>query len=103
MTGGPGCLMPATSSTGTGSQTASLTTGTISILRHRRSAMRPLPWPSARRNAMPNFGGFTETSNGQIGLVPLFTQFDNLVMREHVQGYIYYPDAVPALAKLSLG
>jgi len=24
-------------------------------------------------------------------------------MREHVQGYIYYPDAVPALAKLSLG
>ena len=46
---------------------------------------------------------FQEIVNGDIGLVPLFTQFDNLVMREHVQGYVYYPDAVPVLAKLSLG
>ena len=46
---------------------------------------------------------FQEIVNGNIGLVPLFTQFDNLVMREHVQGYVYYPDAIPVLAKLNLG
>jgi ABC-type transport system substrate-binding protein len=46
---------------------------------------------------------FQELVNGDIGLVPLFTQFDNIVMRENVQGYVYYPDTVPVLAKMSLG
>jgi peptide/nickel transport system substrate-binding protein len=46
---------------------------------------------------------FQEIVNGDIGLVPLFTQFDNIVMRENVQGYVYYPDTVPVLAKMSLG
>jgi peptide/nickel transport system substrate-binding protein len=45
---------------------------------------------------------FQEIVNGDIGLVPLFTQFDNIAMREHVQGYVYYPDTVPVLAKMSL-
>lgn len=45
---------------------------------------------------------FQELVNGDIGLIPLFTQFDNVVMREHVQGYVYYPDAVPVLAEMSL-
>jgi peptide/nickel transport system substrate-binding protein len=46
---------------------------------------------------------FQEIVNGDIGLVPLFTQFDNIAMREYVQGYVYYPDTVPVLAKMSLG
>ena len=46
---------------------------------------------------------FQEIVNGDIGLVPLFTQFDNIVMRENVQGYVYYPDTVPVLAKMRLG
>jgi hypothetical protein len=56
---------------------------------------------SPERNA--KLRRFQEIVNGDIGLVPLFTQFDNLVMREHVQDYVYYPDAIPVLAKLSLG
>ena len=46
---------------------------------------------------------FQDIVNGDIGLVPLFTQCDNIVMREHVQGYVYYPDTVPVLAKMRLG
>jgi peptide/nickel transport system substrate-binding protein len=46
---------------------------------------------------------FQEVVNSEVGLVPLFTQFDNIVMREHVQGYVYYPDTVPILAKMRLG
>lgn len=46
---------------------------------------------------------FQEIVNGDIGLVPLFTQFDNVTMREHVQGYVYYPDAVHVLSRLHLG
>src|SRR6266704_589395 len=45
---------------------------------------------------------FQEIVNGDIGLVPLFNQFDNITMREHVQGYVYYPDVTPNLARLSL-
>jgi peptide/nickel transport system substrate-binding protein len=60
-----------------------------------------MPIGSPERNA--KLRRFQEIVNGDVGLVPLFTQFDNIVMREHVQGYVYYPDAVPALAKLSLG
>jgi peptide/nickel transport system substrate-binding protein len=45
---------------------------------------------------------FQEMVNADIGLVPLFTQFDNIAMRDHVQGYVYYPDTVPVLAKMSL-
>ena len=56
---------------------------------------------SPERNA--KLRRFQEIVNGDIGLVPLFTQFDNLVMRENVQGYVYYPDTVPVLAKMSLG
>jgi peptide/nickel transport system substrate-binding protein len=46
---------------------------------------------------------FQEIVNGDVGLVPLFMQFDNIVIREQVKGYVYYPDAIPVLAKLSLG
>jgi peptide/nickel transport system substrate-binding protein len=46
---------------------------------------------------------FQEMVNGDIGLVPLFNQFDNITMREHVRGYVYYPDVTPNLARLSLG
>src|SRR6266571_4743087 len=33
---------------------------------------------------------FQEIVNGDIGLVPLFNQFDTITMRENVQGYVYY-------------
>jgi len=56
---------------------------------------------SPERNA--KLRRFQEIVNGDIGLVPLFNQFDNIVMRENVQGYVYYPDTVPVLAKMSLG
>ena len=56
---------------------------------------------SPERNA--KLRRFQEIVNGDVGLVPLFTQFDNIVMRENVQGYVYYPDTVPVLAKMSLG
>jgi ABC-type transport system substrate-binding protein len=45
---------------------------------------------------------FQEIVNGDIGLVPLFNQFDNVTVREHVHGYVYYPDATPNLAKMYL-
>jgi ABC-type transport system substrate-binding protein len=56
---------------------------------------------SPERNA--KLRRFQEIVNGDIGLVPLFTQFDHIVVRDYVQGYAYYPDAVPVLSKLSLG
>jgi peptide/nickel transport system substrate-binding protein len=46
---------------------------------------------------------FQEIVNGEIGLVPLFNQFDNITMRENVQGYVYYPDVTPDLARMHLG
>ncbi len=55
---------------------------------------------SPERNA--KLRRFQEIVNGDIGLVPLFNQFDNITMREHVQGYVYYPDVTPNLARLSL-
>ena len=60
----------------------------------------PLLWGTKRHAKLRRFQAIV---NGDIGLVPFFTQFDNLVMREHVQGYVYYPDAIPVLAKLNLG
>jgi len=45
---------------------------------------------------------FQEMVNGDIGLIPLFAAFENVVTREHVQGYVSYPDGIPVLAKLSL-
>jgi peptide/nickel transport system substrate-binding protein len=59
-----------------------------------------MPIGSPERNA--KLRRFQEIVNADIGLIPLFTQFDNIVMREHVQGYVYYPDTVPVLAKMSL-
>jgi hypothetical protein len=55
---------------------------------------------SPERNA--KLRRFQEIVNGDIGLVPLFTQFDHITMREQVQGYVYYPDAAHVLAKLRL-
>ena len=46
---------------------------------------------------------FQEIVNGDIGLIPLFSEFENIVTREHVQGYVSYPDGIPVLSKLSLG
>ena len=45
---------------------------------------------------------FQEMINGQIGAIPLFSEFANAVMRAHVQGYISYPDGIAQLSKLSL-
>ena len=45
---------------------------------------------------------FQAIVNGDVGLIPLFSEFENVVTREHVQGYVSYPDAIPFLAKLSL-
>jgi peptide/nickel transport system substrate-binding protein len=55
---------------------------------------------SPERNA--KLRRFQEIVNGDIGLVPLFTQLDNIVMRDHVQGYVYYPDGLHVLSKLHL-
>jgi ABC-type transport system substrate-binding protein len=55
---------------------------------------------SSERNA--KLRRFQEIVNGDVGLVPLFTQFDNVTMREHVQGYVYYPDMAHFLAKLHI-
>jgi peptide/nickel transport system substrate-binding protein len=46
---------------------------------------------------------FQEIINGEVGAVPLFTEFDNVAMRGHVQGYVSYPDGIAFLSKLSLG
>ena len=46
---------------------------------------------------------FQEIVNADIGLIPLFTQYDTVTMRDNVQGYIYYPDSIHVLSKLSLG
>jgi len=45
---------------------------------------------------------FQEMVNSDIGLIPLVSEFENVVTREHVQGYVSYPDGIPVLAKLSL-
>src|SRR6266850_1337693 len=44
---------------------------------------------------------FQEMVNSDIGLIPLVSEFENVVTREHVQGYVSYPDGIPVLAKLS--
>ena len=72
------------------------------ITRGTKNVFEDLGYPDAAER-QAKLRRFQEIVNGDIGLVPLFTQLDNLVMREHVQGYVYYPDAVPVLAKLSLG
>jgi peptide/nickel transport system substrate-binding protein len=46
---------------------------------------------------------FQEIINGEVGTIPLYSEFDNAVMREHVHGYVSYPDGIAQLAKLSLG
>src|SRR6267142_28947 len=45
---------------------------------------------------------FQEIINGEVGTIPLFSEFDNAVMRAPVQGYVSYPDGVAFLAKLSV-
>jgi hypothetical protein len=45
---------------------------------------------------------FQEIINGEVGTVPLFTEFDNAAMREPVQGYVSYPDGIAFLATLCL-
>ena len=40
--------------------------------------------------------------NGEVSAIPLFTEFDNVVMRENVQGYVSYPDGIAFLPKLYL-
>ena len=44
---------------------------------------------------------FQEIINGEINTTPLLSEFDNAVMRAHVQGYISYPDGIAQLSKLS--
>lgn len=56
---------------------------------------------SPERNA--KLRRFQEIVNQEVGLIPLFTQFDTITMRDNVQGYVYYPDGVHVLSKLSLG
>ena len=38
-----------------------------------------------------------------VGVIPLFAQIDNYVMRERVNGFVYYPDRTIFIDKLSLG
>lgn len=59
-----------------------------------------MPTASPERDA--KLRRFQEIVNGDLGLIPLFTQFDHVTMRESVQGYVYYPDAVHVLSKLHL-
>jgi len=56
---------------------------------------------SPERNA--KLRRFQEIVNRDIGLIPLFAEYENVVTRENVQGYVSYPDGIPYLAKLSLG
>jgi len=39
----------------------------------------------------------------EVGVIPLFAQIDNYVMRERVKGFVYYPDRTIFMDKLSLG
>jgi ABC-type transport system substrate-binding protein len=45
---------------------------------------------------------FQEIINGEVGTIPLYSEFDNAVMRQHVHGYVSYPDGIVQLAKLNL-
>jgi hypothetical protein len=45
---------------------------------------------------------FQEIINGEVGTIPLFSEFDNAVMRDYVQGYVSYPDGIAMLSKLSI-
>jgi peptide/nickel transport system substrate-binding protein len=55
---------------------------------------------SPERNA--KLRRFQEIVNADMGLIPLFTQFDTVTMRDNVHGYVYYPDGVHVLSKLNL-
>jgi peptide/nickel transport system substrate-binding protein len=44
---------------------------------------------------------FQEIINGEVGTIPLFSEFDNAVMRDYLQGYVSYPDGIAMLSKLS--
>ena len=50
---------------------------------------------------MPSYGGF-RSIDGEVGTIPLYSEFDNAVMRENVHGYVSYPDGIAQLAKLRL-
>jgi ABC-type transport system substrate-binding protein len=45
---------------------------------------------------------FQEIINGDVGTIPLLSEFDTAVMRTPVQGYVSYPDGVAFLAKMRL-
>jgi peptide/nickel transport system substrate-binding protein len=45
---------------------------------------------------------FQEIINGDVGTIPLLSEFDTVVMRAPVQGYVSYPDGVAFLAKMHL-
>ena len=45
---------------------------------------------------------FQEIINGEVGTIPLFSEFDHAVMRDYVQGYVSYPDGIAMLSKLSV-
>jgi hypothetical protein len=45
---------------------------------------------------------FQEIINGEVGTIPLFSEFDNAVMRNHVHGYVSYPDGIAMLSKLNV-
>jgi len=45
---------------------------------------------------------FQEIINGEVGAIPLWTEFDTVVMRDNVQGYVSNPDGIAFLPKLYL-
>src|SRR5918992_1064006 len=45
---------------------------------------------------------FQEIINGEVGTIPLFSEFDHAVMRDYVQGYVSYPDGIAMLSQLSV-
>ena len=81
------------------------------LAKHQEWAVRDVPWddlpPVPEGKGSPErqatLRRFQDMVNGDIGLIPLFSEFENVVTRENVQGYVSYPDGIPVLAKLSLG
>lgn len=58
--------------------------------------------PGVEGGTHPKLRRFQEIIHGEVGTIPLLTEFDNVVMRANVQGYVSYPDGSAFLPKLYL-
>jgi peptide/nickel transport system substrate-binding protein len=59
-----------------------------------------MPIGSAERNE--KLRRFQELVCEDLGIIPLFTQFDNYAMRDRVSDFVYYPDKVAMMSRLSI-